>query len=287
MWILKKIIDLILYGNFWIALGALVLTLQTKYILGEEVAWDEFGGLVFFSTWLLYSLHRIVGILRMEGFLDLERYSVIAKFRSHIIIYAIIATIGTIWYFFHLSPPVQIAVVLPGLFSLAYVLPFFGKRKRLRDFNQIKIYLIAFVWAWVTVVLPAVASGSVWSWSLLLMFLERALFVFAITLPFDIRDLKVDGHTEVSTIPAVIGVDKTRSLALGLLGLGLVLIFINGYLGFYAFDVLVGLMISFISTGFLIRLSSVERHDYFYSGLMDGTMVFQGLWIWLYGVLLY
>ena len=281
MWLIKKIIDLVLYGNFWIALGALALTLQTNYILGEAVVWNALTGFVFFSTWLLYSLHRIVGILRVKDFLDIERYSVIARFRHHIIIYAIIAGVGTAWCFFHLSFYVQVIVVLPGFFSLAYVLPFFGKRKRLRDFNQIKIYLVAFVWAWVTVVLPAAEADITFCWSMSGMFLERALFVFAITLPFDIRDLKVDGHSEVTTIPAVIGVEKTKNLALGLLAMGLLLVLINGYLGFYSIDVVIGLMISFISTGFLIHLTSVERHDYFYSGLMDGTMVFQGVLIWI------
>jgi 4-hydroxybenzoate polyprenyltransferase len=287
MWLLKRIIDLILYGNFWVALGGLTLTLQSKYILGEKVILDELGAFIFFATWLLYSLHRIVGIQRMNEFLDIERYRVISRFRSHIIIYAIIATVGTLWFFFQLSLQVQIAVIIPGIFSLAYVLPFFGNRKRLRDFNQIKIFLIAIVWAWVTVVLPAMSTGSAWTGAICLMFIERALFAFAITLPFDIRDLKVDGHSEVATIPAVIGVLKTKKLALALLGVGLILVFVNWFVGFYKTDVFIGLVISFISTGFLIRLSSLERHDYFYTGLLDGTVIFQGLWIWLSSLFFY
>ncbi len=281
MILIKKIIDLILYGNFWIALGALILTFQTNYIIGEAVSWNDLVGFVFFATWLLYSLHRIVGILRLKEFLDVERYSVIARFRHHIIIYAFIAGIGTIWYFFQLSINVQIAVVLPGIFSLAYVFPLFGKERRLRDFNQIKIYLVAFVWAWVTVVLPIVEAGNVFSWSLFAMFIERALFIFAITLPFDIRDISVDDHSEVSTIPVIIGVEKTRRLALLLLTFGLALLILNGYLGLYNTGVLMGLIISFLLTAWFIHLSSENRHDYFYSGLMDGTMVVQGLIVYL------
>ncbi len=281
MWLLKKIIDLVLYGNFWIALGALALTFQTQFIFTGDTGWNELIAFVFFSTWLLYALHRIVGILRLKNFLDIERYSVIARFRHHIIVYAIIASIGTLWFFFQLSFSVQVAVVLPGFFSIAYVVPFFGRKRRLRDFNQIKIYLVAFVWGWVTVVLPAVYFELGFSWSLVLLFLERSLFVFAITLPFDIRDLNVDEHSNVSTIPAVIGIKKTIRLALILLVLCVVFAAGNYILGFYTLPVLLVLIASFISTALLVWKSTPERHDYFYSGLMDGTMVLQGGGIWL------
>jgi len=253
-----------------------MLALQTQYILTGVTVWDPLTGFVFCSTWLLYALHRIVGILRLKDFLNVERYGVIARFRHHIIIYAIIAGIGTTWYFFQMPFRVQIATVLPSFFSLAYVLPFFGKRRRLRDFNQIKIYLVALVWAWVTVVLPVVQAEIDFNTSHVLMYFERALFVFAITLPFDIRDLKVDRHSDVSTIPAKIGVKKTNHLALVLLSIALILVLINIYLGFYSTAIGLALLVSLITTGFLVRISTPERHDYFYSGLMDGTMVLQG-----------
>lgn len=253
-----------------------MLALQTQYILTGITEWNAVTGFVFCSTWLLYALHRIVGILRLKDFLDIERYGVIARFRHHIIIYAVIAGLGTAWCFFQMPFRVQVAAVLPSFFSLAYVLPFFGKQRRLRDFNQIKIYLVALVWAWVTVVLPIVEAEIDFNTSHVLMYFERTLFVFAITLPFDIRDLNVDRHSKVSTIPAKIGVKKSNYLGLILLGLGLALVLINTYLGFYSSAICISLLISFISTGFLVRLSSPDRHDYFYSGLMDGTMVLQG-----------
>ncbi len=275
-WI-KKVIDLILYGNFWIALGGLALTLQSQYLLDQTLELKPLAIFVFAATWLLYALHRIVGILRLKDFLDIERYGVIAKFRHHIIIYAIIAGSVSLWYLFRLSFAVQIALVLPVFFSMAYVLPFFGKQRRLRDFDQIKIYLVALVWAWVTVVLPAVNSGLYFSWSLLFMFIERALFVFAITLPFDIRDLNVDGHSQVSTIPAVLGIQQSITLALGLLLIGFGFVLINFLSGLYTFPIVLMLLLSFASTALLIYLSRSDQHDYFYSGLLDGTMVLQGL----------
>ena len=140
MWLIKKFIDLVLYGNFWIAAGALALCAQTQVILKQPLSWNPLLGFVFCATWLLYALHRIVGILRLKDFLAIERYRVIATFRHHIIFYAVIAGVGTLWYFFQLPFDVQVTSVIPSLFSLGYVLPVFGESRRLRDFNQVKIY---------------------------------------------------------------------------------------------------------------------------------------------------
>ena len=278
----KKIIDLILYGNFWIAIGALALFFQTQLILIGDFQFTPLAWFVFFATFLLYALHRIIGILRLKNFLEIERFSVINKFRNHIIYYAIAATLGTIYFFFKLNQEVQLAVMLPAILSLGYVFPLFGKKRRLRDFDQIKIYMIAGVWSFVTVLLPFLESDQTWSISIVLLLFERAFFVFAITLPFDIRDLQVDNHSEVATIPAKIGVQKTKQLAYVILGLTLVLAVLNYYLQFYNLKILLGLVVSILSTIWLVSYSKVDRHDYFYSGILDGTMLFQFIFVWFF-----
>jgi 4-hydroxybenzoate polyprenyltransferase len=285
LWLLKKVIDLILYGNFWIAFGALALTAQTQFILGHPLEWNPLLGFVFCATWLLYALHRIVGILQLTEFLEVERFRVIAQFRHHIIAYAVIAGIGTIWYFFQLPLRVQFTSVIPSLFSLSYVLPVFGRKRRLRDFDQIKIYLVAFTWAWVTVALPVVYWDANAIGTCSLMFLERMLFIFAITLPFDIRDLQVDGQTKVQTLPAILDIKKIFQLAKGLLITALILVGVNFGLGFYSWQITTALSLSLFSTMFLIPLSNTERHDYFYSGLMDGTIILQGVLIGVFGLI--
>ena len=162
-------------------------------------------------------------------------------------------------------------------YHLGTFFPFFGNKRRLRDFDQIKIYLIAGVWAFVTVFLPFLNSGQELNLAIILMILERGLFIFAITLPFDIRDLNVDNHGDVKTIPAVIGIEKTKKLGYGILVLCLALALCNYYLGLYDLKILIGLSISYLTSAWLISFSSTERHDYFYSALMDGTMIIQFL----------
>ena len=280
---LRPIIDLVLYGNFWIALSAIAMTLQTQYILTASIVWTPYIALVGFSTLMIYAIHRYIGLKKVRIFTDTGRYFVIEKFQKHILFYAAIGGIGAAICFFYLSLKMQIALVLPGLISLGYVIPILGGKKRLRDLNHLKIYLIAIVWAWITVILPILDAGKLGIDNdlSLLLFLERMLFVFAITLPFDIRDLKVDGHTGVETIPSQIGIDKTKKLASIVLFVVLALAAVNFLLDNYSMSIFIALAISCATTNQLIQRCDTVRNDYYFTGLIDGTMIFQFILIFV------
>ncbi|MFK7809548.1 MAG: hypothetical protein AB8F74_17220 [Saprospiraceae bacterium] len=256
---------------------------QTRLLLGLDFGMDYLSSFVFLSTLFLYAAHRIVGISRLKDFFDVDRYKVIASFKWHIILYAVIAGIGSLYCFLKLNYSLQLAMVLPGLFSLAYVIPFLGNQKRLRDINHVKIYLIAIVWAFVTVSLPAMQVGKATTLPILLMFFERAIFIFLITLPFDIRDLKVDAFNGVKTIPAQLGLHKTLRLAYVSTFVFVLLVVINYYNHQYGSGQTLGLIASGIITAWFVSKSSENQHDYFYSGLMDGTMILQFLLVLLFG----
>jgi len=272
--LIKKFIDLILYSNLWIACCAVAMTWQTQLLLGEPFGLTPLAGLVFFSTLIIYALHRVVGMFKVQDFLNVERFHVIQTYRSHILFYAAIALVGGAVCFFYLPFSVQLFLVIPGLLSIGYVLPFFGKKRsmRLRDIDMIKIFLVAGVWAYVTVLLPAVEAGIWYEKKVALMFVERSLFIFAITLPFDIRDLKVDKHNKVNTLPAQIGIAYTLRLAFLLMMIFTVLCWFN-YTGLPFF----ALCISAVSTCLFIYASPHFTHDYYFTGLMDGTMIIQFL----------
>jgi len=253
---------------------------QTQFILTGKTTWNWLIGLIFFATLFVYALHRIIGISKASEFREIERYAVIEKFKHHISFYALVAGIGGAISFWNVPLMIQLSLIIPGIISLGYVIPFLKGKKRLRDFNHIKIFLIAIVWSWVTVFLPALEIEATNSLSVWLMILERALFIFAITLPFDIRDLKVDSHSEVQTIPAVIGIEKTKTLGTASLFLAFILSLINWFSVNYNVSILLGISASFISTWFFIRQSDKIKHDYFFTGLIDGTMILQFILIW-------
>ncbi len=280
MQLLKKFIDLILYGNFWIASCALAFYFQTTYLLNCYFDWTALAGLTFFSTFFLYAIHRVVGINKLKQFVDVDRYHVIAHFKPHIQFYAFMTGIASVYYFFKIDWIIQLALIIPGILSLAYVLPILGDQKRLRDLAYIKIFLIAIVWSWVTVILPALEFNAFYSLPIALMALERAFFVFAITIPFDIRDLKVDEFSEVPTIPYKIGVAKSKQLGLLCVFIFALFGFANFWIGFYTWKTILTLLLSALTTAFMIQQSDPEKDDYFYSGLLDGSMLFQFLMVY-------
>lgn len=268
------------------------------YILqGVELQWPYLA-LVFCSTVLIYSIHRVVGIRKLHSFSSEGRFATISKYRSHITIYIALSAVGVavaLYYQYSMSLIIQLLPV--GLISFLYTLPLLSDHKRLRDFHYIKIFLIAIVWAYITS-LPLLAA-RLSALHLGLYFIEKFFFILAITLPFDIRDLEIDAFGDVKTIPSVIGQKATYNLAYGLLGFGLLAFIGHWAYGFAqtagqaaghgiefgfilsAKGMLLGLAIYGL-TGMAIWASRGKQSDYYYSGLLDGTIIMRGLLVCLF-----
>lgn len=94
--------------------------------------------------------------------------------------------------------------------------------------------------------------------------ISRFLFVFAITIPFDIRDIKYD-HVKLKTIPIIVGITKAKAIAIiALLTLQLVSTyqFLNYNLNF---GYLIAIILSCIFSAILIRKSEERKSDFFFS----------------------
>ncbi|MCB0547243.1 MAG: hypothetical protein KDD19_06605 [Phaeodactylibacter sp.] len=278
--LIRAIINFILYSNLWIALAALAMAAQTQFLLSGQVSPTPLLGFIFFATLLLYAAHRIVGLEKVQPFLEKGRFFVISRFQRHIIAYAAAAAVGAAFFFFQLSFHLQLAAVAPSLIALGYVLPLLSGRKRLRDLSYLKIFLIAIAWSWITVLLPALELGMGWSIPMIVMLLERAFFIFAITLPFDIRDLEVDAFNEVKTLPALLGYRRTKMLALACLLAMTALAGLNHHVDAYSTGAFTGILVSGLAAFVLAYFSDKVENDYYFSGLIDGLMVLQFGLVW-------
>jgi 4-hydroxybenzoate polyprenyltransferase len=260
----------------------MAMGLQTQWLLTHKIQFTNLIWFILFSTLTLYALHRLTGLNKVQAFADKGRYSVISKFKSHIGIYALLGAIAGTWFFLQVEFQLQVHLVLTGFISLGYVLPVFGKGKRLRDIHYVKIFLIALTWSWVTVLLPALEAGESWSLSLWILVAERAVFIFAITLPFDIRDFQIDAHTGVKTIPGYIGMSATKKLVVVCLIIALMLgaLNIGSIYNLYSF---IGFSLAILLTAGLVWRADKVLHDYYYTGALDGSMVLQFLLVWLIG----
>jgi len=283
---MRSVLNWILYSNLLIALGAVAFTARGFYLLDiadqMDIGIPIFAGL---STLCIYLLIRYVAVDRIKAYPKDTRWTFFLKnidfFRTVMFISGFMA----FDVFIRMPFTVQKALFIPGVISVIYGLPIkFGKKEmRLRDIGIIKIFLIAFVWAFIGTVLPASYVGNYPADPHLMqragiLFLADACFILAITLPFDIKDMAIDQQNQVRTIPVIIGREMTINLAM-------LLLFIAGvmYTLFYRvwfpsdIDFTIPMVTSMVISGMTIYLSTKTRNDVVHFGLLDGMLILQWL----------
>lgn len=166
-----------------------------------------------------------------------------------------------------------------SILALSYntpILKFGNHRYGLRNIPGAKLFIIASVWAcscvWVPIMELKSQGVTISGINTFLLVSKRFLFVMAITLPFDIRDLYQDRQFHLKTIPVLIGKKKSLILCQFLLLVYLVFLFlfaakINGAI----------LALTFITclTGLLIFNTKMKRNEYYYFLFLDGTLLLQ------------
>ena len=106
-----------------------------------------------------------------------------------------------------------------------------------------------------------------------LLFAHRLCFVFAITIPFDIRDLKYDS-LQLKTIPAIFGEKKAKYFAYASLGMYELLVIAQFIFGNkMETSALIALLLTSAVTALLLFKSSQEKGEYFFTFWVEGTSV--------------
>ncbi len=264
---MKQVINLYIYSSFHIALCASAFTAST-YLLSNESIDLIYTFFIGSSTWLLYSLHRIIGINKVNPNILDNRFNLIRKYRKHLMLYAGFAAISTTILFFYLSNSIKLCLLIPSAISFLYILPIFFKKKRLRDFNYIKIFLVAICWAILCGFIPLINLGLSPK-ELLLFVLEKACFIFAITLPFDYRDIKVDSISNVKTLAHTFKKHFPLLITLSFL-ISLIVMFINPA---YILGSKIYYGISYTILLMICLAFYKKENDLYISGILDGTMI--------------
>lgn len=271
-----------LYSSLHIAVCAVAITVYSYLVLPLHIIDYRYVGFVGASTVLLYSLHRIIGINKSDDYTNQGRFVIIVKYKSHLIIYSVVSALYCLYAYYTFDWNRRLLLAIPAVLSLSYSLPIFFGGKRLRDFHWIKIFLIAICWAVITCTIPYYESSGFDNVTILLMTLERALFVFALTIPFDIRDRDIDKSTDVLTLATRFNdviLKRLSWLALIFATTISILLYTKDAYTTLTFP---PILLSYIITAYLIRLTHQRRSDYFFTGLMDGTMILPLVLLFLY-----
>lgn len=269
----ERVMGGLLYSSVFISFCAYGLIIETYLLAGVPVSLP-IAAFVFLATLFTYNLSSVQSILRHPQQKSYRQHEAWGQ-RNKRLLAGIglisISAAAVIHFSFNLHIETWFLLHL-ALISVGYTVPIIYRArvvKPLRSVPLLKVFLIAYVWAAVTVLVPLMDAGiPVWETEALWLFLRRFLFILALALLFDIRDYTYDRSTNTLTFPGWIGVQNTRLLSLGLLLL-YVLLLLNTESG----AVLWALICSVIGAAMVITLSSERKPRVYYAVLADGAML--------------
>ena len=276
---LRQPLDLLLFSNIFIALCAVAQGMVTYHLLDAKP--DKYIlALLFCSTLALYNFSIILSKPKKPEESPFRRVRWVFSHYRLTITLTIISILSIIPLSFFLNSSSLILLFGLALISLGYSLPLFSfqdKRYSLRNIPGVKLFLIAAIWSLSCVLLPILEMESnneiiITLNDTIILIAKRFLFIAAITVPFDIRDLFQDKTNELKTIPVILGEKTALLICQSFLAAYLILLFLftdkldSNYFA---------LTICTIITGWLIFKSKWEKNEYYYFFYLDGTMILQ------------
>ena len=274
MQFIVKILDFLVASNVYVSLGVVSLTLLSLDI--RQIEHPNLLCFVFFATLFVYNFIRLVNVQSIISSDESLRHQIIYRFRRFFWFVCVISALIAFYFLVTISEYIFLPIIGLGFVSIIYGLPIYKNGShlfRLRDVPGLKIFLIAFVWSYVTEGLPALINGEPLYY---LALFERFLFIFAITIPFDIRDVNYDA-SHLATIPQYFGVNNAKWMSLFAILLSELILF---YRFFFNNDLnLIGAVAIYITYEFsfllIYRCHLYSKERYFTVGV-EGMSILMG-----------
>jgi hypothetical protein len=261
---LKSVFNFYINSSLHVALAVVSLVLITYKEFGVEV---DINKLIFvlFGTVTGYNFVKYAGVAKLH-------HLSLAKNLRVIQIFSFLIFIGLVVTTFYQSINTLIVSAIMGVFTFLYVLPFLQSENSLRSISGLKIFVIAFVWAGVTVLIPLVDIIAILQLDVALTFIQRFCLVIALIMPFEIRDLQYDDQS-LGTLPQKFGVKGAK-----MIGQSSVVIMLM--LEFLKVETLAGHVISMLSVTILalcaIIFATRQQNKYYASFWVEGIPI---IWV--------
>lgn len=252
----KAFFDFYLNASLHVALVALSFLFITAFEYDLDLTL-EFQGFVFFATIVAYNFVKYYGVSKSH----------FKKFTNKILLIRMImllSFLGIIYTSFCLSLNTILLTAFLALITVFYAMPFVSKKwlllsSNLRNVAGIKVYIIALVWAGVSVVLPLIENDLEFNSQTVLTITQRFILVIVLMLPFEIRDLQFD-DLRLETIPQKIGVKTTKVFGFTLIGIIALLEYLKGNPpNIY----MISLLLTLCLTAFFLRFMNISRSWYY------------------------
>ncbi|EPR73128.1 hypothetical protein ADIWIN_1909 [Winogradskyella psychrotolerans RS-3] len=232
---------------------------------------------VFFATITGYNFVKYFGIVKFH-------HRSLASWLKALQVFSFIAFLAMCYYVLMLEADALMLIVILGVITFFYAIPImvpkkylFDDHKNLRQVSGLKVYLIALIWTFTTVLLPLLNNDVFINSDSVIIGVQRFCYVLILMLPFEIRDLNYD-NLKLATIPQKIGVKKTKIIGVVLLAAFLILEFFKDEL---LEESIIAIVIITVITLLFLLLSNKNQSKYFSAFWVEGLPI-----IWLLILLL-
>lgn len=280
--LLISLTNFFLFSNLYVAAPVCSISAASYYVFNYPIDLTLLT-FIYSSTLFIYNLHRIVGVDQIEEESRSPRHSWAIKNKNLLFFLVIISGSIAVVMALLMGSNFITPISIPAIIALGYSMPIVkrkGKYWRLRDVPFAKVFLISLTVSYVTVYLPFYNELELFfETNLFYYFLSRFFFIFAITIPFDIRDVDFDQGSSLNTIPMMVGIEKSKQISLLSLAafsfIVMILFQTSAYMS-------VAHLVSAIFAGWVITLCKKDSSEYYFSLLVEGTMlVLFGLVYWV------
>jgi hypothetical protein len=274
--VLNPILNFYINSSIHVALAVYALTWVTLLQFGLD--YDEnVLYFVFFATITGYNFVKYFGVAKFH-------HRSLAGWLKVIQVFSLIAFVAMSYYAFQLEMKTLLLISVFGLITFLYAMPlipmryFRDSQKNLREIGGLKVYVIALVWTFTTVLLPLIDNEVSFNTDVVITSVQRFVFVIVLMLPFEIRDLNYDS-LKLATIPQKIGIKNTKII-------GVLLLMVFFFLDYFKDDltgnsIVSTLMILFVTLLFLI-LSNKKQSKYYSAFWVESVPI-----IWLVILLMF
>lgn len=262
MQLLKKLLDFYINGSIHVAVAVFALVQMTFHFF--HIPFDgAMSAFAFCGTIVGYNFVKYDALTRTKKLKMSGQLKAIVGLSA-------LALGGTLYSFLLLQRQTQLlSLAFLGL-TMLYTLPVFPKLGNARNWAGVKIYIVAFCWAGITMFLPVLNAGLGLSQDVFLKFGQRFLLVIILIIIFEIIDLKHD-DTALQTVPQRLGVQRTKWLNLFLLLPFYGLEFFKS--DFQTIQLWINLILVVVIALFTL-FSSPKRSDYYTSFWVESIPVF-------------
>lgn len=262
--IFYRFLSFIAHSNIFISICAASVTAYSLLLFGDSSKYQMIL-ITLGTTFILYNTQHL--LLRYLGLKTPEQRKDWYDRHKIVLWLMVLSGAAEVYPLLRSSWPFLITYGIAGVISLLYFLPF----SNLRSIPFLKSFIIGLVWTLICVIAPLELTGV--SNGKINFAIAQLLFITALCVLFNIRDVEQDIRSNTYTIPVLYGVKVAKIFTYFLLAGYL----FACYLSSSEWRFMAVSVITFLASYVFTLASNPQRHNFYYLLGVDGLILAQSI----------